>query len=133
MKYDCTKTRDCIHEYHRLCDSYPAGCESDCPLFGVNEICGIDTFENEAFIALLQQWSDEHPEKPKLTKREHEFLKIFLISRDKAIVRGELMNDLYIHYARHDTYFAIDPTMFSFILEEEQMTFDELLKLEVEE
>ena len=130
MKYDCTKTLDFSHERNRMCHSYPEcnGCPLDtwCLEMG-------DTILTEEDIAVVQKWSDEHPEQPKLTKREYEFLKTFLISMDKAVVRGKLMKDLYIHDTRYDTHYAIDPMMFSFIQEEEQMTFNELLKLEVEE
>lgn len=131
-KYDCSKTLDYVHEMSRLCNSIPVvggTCDnSNCPL-GHITICSYPTQEH---IDILQKWSDEHPEKPKLTKREYEFLITFLISMDKYIGR-EPMYDLYIHDARCDTYYGIDPTMFSFIQEGEQMTFDELLKLEVEE
>lgn len=132
MKYDCNKTLDCIHEFNRLChDLHASGCESDCPFFEM-DYCGFDLLD-ENKIALLQKWSDDHPEKPKLTKREYEFLKTFLVSMEKAVVRGKLKKDLYIHDTKYDTHYTIDPTMFSFIQEEEQMTFNELLKLEVEE
>lgn len=128
MKYDCTKTRDCIHEYHRVCDSHPAGCEISCPLIGADEICGFDIFENEDNIALLQKWSDEHPEIPKLTREEYAFLQAFKVTADKQIERkiGHLF--LVMGY----TTMEIWPTMFSFIKEGETWFLGDLLKLEVE-
>lgn len=128
MKYDCTKTLDYFHERYRICKAH-SGCNG-CPLEPLS--CGIQRITQET-IDLVQKWSDKYPEKPRLTKREYEFLKTFLISMDKAVVRGRLMKDLYIHDTRYDTHYAIDPMMFSFIREEEQMTFNELLKLEVKE
>lgn len=124
-KYDCEKTRDFIHEWKRY--SLSRDGRKD-----VQENTPVNTWDDNA-IERIQKWSDEHPEAPKLTKREHEFLATFLISIDKAVVRGKLMQDLYIHDTRYDAHYAIDPTMFSFIQEEERMTFDELLQLEVEE
>ena len=138
MKYDCTKTVDFIHERTRICKFY-TNCDDGCPLNGLLPYdgcydCVLDMVEYmDKIIPVVQKWSNEHPEQPKLTKREYEFLKTFIVSTDKAICRGKLMDDLYIHDARGDMYYGIDPTMFSFIREEEQMTFGELLSLEVEE
>ena len=135
MKYDCTKTLDYDHEVNRMCKTIPTSPIGKCPNCPLANIGGCSPASGliQRTIDIVQKWSDEHPEKPKLTKKEHEFLATFLISIDKAVVRGKLMQDLYIHDTRHDAYCAIDPTMFSFIQEEERMTFDELLKLEVEE
>lgn len=133
-KYDCTKSLDYSHELKRLCTYGKPnfGCLNfECPLR--DKGCFLITAET---VALLQKWSDEHPEMPKptkLTKREHDFLATFLISANKAISRGKNINDLYIHDVISGKYFCIDPTMFFFIREGEQMTFDDLLKLEVEE
>lgn len=128
-KRDCSKILDYIHERDRMCQINKF-CDN-CP-FHVLLSCDVGIATQEA-IDILQKWSDEHPQIMKLSKKEHEFLKTFLISRDKAIIRGKLINDLYVHDSRHNTYSAIDPTMFSFIREEEQMTFDELLSLRVKD
>ena len=128
-KYDCSKTQDCIHEYHRLCDSYPAGCESDCPFIGVEEICGFDIFENEDKIALLQKWSNEHPEAPTITKEERVFLEAFKIPDSKIIRRGSVGVFLYFG----STNIELWGNMFPFIKEGETWSIYDLLKLEVEE
>lgn len=135
MKYDCTKTRDCIHEYHRLCDSHPAGCDNDCPLIGADEICGFDIFESEDVIALLQKWSDEHPEKPKLTKRDYSFLNCFS-PVDKYIRRQYGVLSI-IWYDPMITIGAmeipIDATMFKCVEKGQKWSFEDLLKMEVED
>lgn len=132
MKYDCTKTQDCIHEYRRLCDSHSAGCENDCPFCGMDN-CHLDSFD-EDMIALLQKWSDEHLEKPKLTKREYEFLSAFSDIEGKAIVR---FFDSCLYVRQYSSVrinsISIDPSMFPFISEGEEWYFDKLLGLEVEE
>lgn len=129
MKYDCTKTRDCLHEYHRLCDSYPAGCESGCPFIEEYELCGFDIFESEYNISLLQKWSDEHPEIPKLTREEYAFLQAFKVTADKHIERkiGHLF--LVVGYSSMELW----PSMFPFIKEGETWFLGDLLKLEAEE
>ena len=132
--YDCTKTRDCIHEYHRLCTSYPAGCESSCPLIGV-EICSFDIFENEDAIASLQKWSDEHPEAPKLTKKDYSFLNCFgtvnkYIKRQYGVL-SVLWNGPTITI--NPMEIPIDATMFKCVEKGQKWSFEDLLKLEVEE
>ena len=131
MKYDCTKTRECIHEYHRLCDSYPAGCESSCPLFGVDEICGFDIFENEAAIASLQKWSDEHPEKPKIRKEDLAFIKAFKIRDSKYIEMHQGHLRVVTMYGSQE--FEIWPSMFPFIEEGQNASFIDMLRMEVED
>ena len=135
MKYDCTKTQDCIHEYHRLCDSYPAGCESSCPFIGANDICGLHIFENEAFIASLQKWSDENPEMPKLTQEEHDFLASFMFPDELGIRKGGVTMQLDTHYSEcySNATIPLRKDMFQFIDEDKDWTVEELLKLEVEE
>ena len=133
-KYDCSKVKDCIHEYHRLCDSYPAGCESDCPFIGVEEICGFDIFENEDAIAVLQKWSDEHPEMPKLTQEEHDFLTLFMFPDELSIRKGGVTMQLDTHYEGYydDATIPLKKHLFQFIDEDKDWTVEELLKLEVE-
>lgn len=130
MKYDCTKTRDCIHEFRRLCDSYPAGCESSCPFFEIDETCGFDIFKSEAAIASLQKWSDEHPEKPKLTPEEAAFLRTFKVAKYKYIARYD---ERLFFVLEHDMLVELWPTMFPFIKDGNPWAMEDLLKLEVEE
>jgi len=66
-KYDCTKTLDYAHEYRRMCSST---CCDVCPL-SVLDYCIMEGVTEE-HIAILQKWSDEHPEEPKLTSKEVE-------------------------------------------------------------
>lgn len=128
MKYDCHKTLDFIHEFYRLCKLHPR-CDNDCPLCG--DTCNLHSFDEDK-IALLQKWSDEHPEKPKLTKREHDFLNCFnpvnkyikrqcgvlvIIWKDPTIT----LNAMEI---------PIDATMFSFVEKGQKWSFDGLRKLE---
>lgn len=131
MKYDCSKTRDCIHEYHRLCDSHPAGCENDCPFCGVSEICGFDIFESEDKIALLQKWSDEHPEPPKIRKEDLAFIKAFKIRDSKYVERHHGRLTVVAMYGSQE--FEIWPDMFPFIEEGQSASFIDLLRMEVEE
>jgi len=126
-KYDCLKTQDCIHEYHRVCTSYPAGCESSCPFFEI-DVCGLDMFGSEDMIALLQKWSDEHPEKHTITKEEKAFLEAFKIPHSKYIKRD---SGLWLHHG--DAEMEIQRSMFPFIEEGEAWGVHDLLKLEVEE
>lgn len=133
MKYDCTKTIDCIHEYHRLCcDFHSAGCENDCPFCDMGN-CGLDFFDEDK-IALLQKWSDEHPEKPKLTKEEHDFLASFMYPEELFIRKGGVTMQLDTHYS--DNYsnatIPLKKRLFQFIDENKDWTVEELLKLEVE-
>ena len=129
-KYDCEKTRDCIHEYHRLCDSHPAGCESDCPFIGIEESCGFDIFESEDKIALLQKWSDEHPEPPKLTPEERAFVAAFKVKDSKRIERRH--GKVYVVSMYGSQEFEIWPSLFKFIEEGEHVPLTELMQLEVE-
>ena len=124
-RYDCSKTQDCIHEYHRLCDSHPVGCESDCPFIGVEEICGFDIFENEDAIAVLQKWSDEHPEAPTITKEERVFLEAFKIPHGKIIKRTSA--GLFLYFGWLDI--QLWGNLFPFIEEGQTWSIEDLLKL----
>lgn len=80
---DCTKTKNYLAEKQRMTKHKPnAGayiCELDCldcPLShsnnGIGEPCfGLETLYPEKVIAIVQKWSDEHPQKTYLS----EFLK----------------------------------------------------------
>ena len=132
MKYDCYKTLDCLHEFRRLCwNSHPAGCENDCPFCG-RDNCNLDSFDEDD-IAILQAWSDEHPEPIKLTRKEHDFLTSF-VGLGLNIER-RTSDRLYVvqHSAVDVNAILIDPDSFSFIPVGEVWYFSKLLNLEVEE
>lgn len=128
MKYDCYKTLDYWHEYKRICHVYmnttdAYECNDNCPLR--HKGCEEPTAE---IIAIVQKWSDEHPEIPKLTREEYDFLQVFRVTADKHIERkiGHLF--LVMGYTTMELW----PTMFSFIKEGETWFLGDLLKLEVE-
>lgn len=135
MKYDCSKTQDCIHEFHRLCDSHSAGCDNSCPFIGADEICGFDIFESEDNIALLQKWSDEHPEPPKLTRAEHDFLASFMYPEELFIRKGGYTMQLDTAYAvgYANTTIPLRKDMFPFIKESDNWAAEDLLLLEVKD
>lgn len=113
-KYDCTKTVDFIHEYLRCW-----------------EVSGIHNLvDDDKIIEFIQQWSDEHPEKPTITKDEKVFLEAFRIPHDKHIMRSSGMG-LYFQFGnmRAEIWHA----MFPFIEEGESWSVDELKQLKVEE
>ena len=122
-KYDCTRALDYNHEILRMCHSYPNGCENSCPFEDMD--CNDITEEH---IRMVQQWSDEHPEMPTITKDERLFLECFRIAEDKYIMRTS-PNDLILRFGA--TSMALWPTMFSFIKMNEEWSIEELLKLEV--
>ena len=126
MKYDCTKTLDFIHEFYRLCGLHPSGCENDCPFCGDN--CHLDSFDEDK-IALLQKWSDEHPEDvPKITIEEWDFLESF---KDKSLLIARYGSGLRLMHG--GSWIDLRGMMFSFIHINQPWTIGELLKLEVEE
>ena len=126
-KYDCSKALDLIHEYRRLClDLHSAGCENDCPFCDMGN-CGLDFFDEDK-IALLQKWSDEHPEKPKITIGERNFLEAF---KDENILIARYGSGLRLTYG--GSWTDLRGTMFSFIHINQPWTIGNLLKLEVEE
>ena len=89
--------------------------------------CRYEMFENEEVIAILQKWSDEHPEKPTITKEERVFLEAFKIPDSKIIRRGSVGVFLYFG----STNIELWGNMFPFIEEGETWSIDELKKLEV--
>lgn len=89
--------------------------------------CDLDFFDEDK-IALLQKWSDEHPEKPKITKAERNFLEAFK-NEDLIIVRYG--SGLRLTYG--GLWIDLRDTMFSFIHINQPWTIGELLMLEVEE
>lgn len=125
MKYDCNKILDFVHEYGRMCESI-SDCK-ECPLntLSCDELSSI-TAEH---VAIVQKWSDEHPEIPKLTLEEYDFLQAFRVTADKHIERkiGHLF--LVIGYTSMELW----ASMFPFIKEGETWFLGDLLKLEVKE
>lgn len=129
-KYDCTKTLDYSHETNRMCTTY-ANCK-ECVFKGIGCIPSSITQES---IDIIQRWSDEHPEAPKLTKREHDFLDCFhpmnkYIKRQYGVL-SMIWNDPTI--TMNPMEIPIDVTMFKFVEKGQKWSFDNLLKLEVEE
>lgn len=131
MKYDCNKTLDFSHEYNRLCHCYSC-CSKECPLCTRCPDMGDITAEH---IAIVQKWSDEHPEAPKLTKAEHDFLASFMFPVELAIRKGGVTMQLDTHYSEgySNATIPLKRNMFRFIDEDKDWTVEELLKLEVEE
>lgn len=127
MKYDCNKFLDCVHEQKRMCGSY-SRCRDDCPLKDHN--CAFVHMGQEE-IDILQKWSDEHPEAPKISKRELDFIAMFKWCEDKRIERA-MSGYLFIVFDEKYKY-SLRNSWFSFIEKGESMTFEELLKLEVED
>ena len=81
-------------------------------------------------IDIVQKWSDEHPEVPKLTKKDKAFLECFAgvpgirrISRDNDCV--------YYEYGGVSNMLSFD--MFKALEPNTTMTFEELLELDVED
>lgn len=53
-----------IEERNRMCGYYKKGCESgccDCPVFDI--MCSSVQFVTSEYIAVVEQWSKEHPRK----------------------------------------------------------------------
>lgn len=132
MKYDCTKTLDYMHELNRLCDDqYPKGCAKVCPLaYGCNNK---GDFKPD-YVDIVQKWSDSHPEKPKLTKEEYDFLASFMYPEELSIRKGGFTMQLDTAYAvgYPDATIPLRKDMFHFI-EDKVWSVTDLLKLEVKE
>lgn len=122
-KYDCEKTRDFIHEWAR----YTTACAQ------YTNLEPIEPWEKDA-IERIQKWSDEHPEPPKLTKRDYSFLNCFS-PVDKYIRRQYGVLSI-IWYDPMITIGAmeipIDVTMFKCVEKGQKWSFEDLLKLEVD-
>jgi hypothetical protein len=127
-RYDCNKTADFAHEVKRMCEQYIGDYCYSCPLRGVG--CGIDHIDGDT-IASVQKWSDENPEKPKLTKEEYIFLQGFMHPECKSILRNS-KTLLRLKTINNDDIW-LNPNMFSFIKLGETWWFTDLLKLEVKE
>lgn len=128
-KYDCSITLDCIHELKRLCNSYSLGCEQ-CPFSDTD--CNFEELDDER-IFILQQWSDSHPETLKLTKKEFDFLNSFQFVKGMSIFRPTI-DSLVVEKSDFEVkMIPIEPTLFEFIGDGEEWTFEELFQLEVEQ
>ena len=98
-------------------------CNDSCPL--KHKGCEESTTES---IAIVQKWSDEHPEKPTITKEEKAFLDAFRIPYSKQIKRAM---GLWIQF--DDTGMELHRSMFPFIEEGQAWTVGDLLELEVKD
>ena len=125
MKYDCNKMLDCMHELKRVCDRYTF-CGDGCPLYGRNCVAQSMT---QTEIDILQKWSDEHPEVPKLTKEDRMFLESFEGVEGRKINKSD--GDVFYYYGGVSSMLA--PDMFKALEPKTTMTFEELMELEVEE
>lgn len=125
-KYDCNKTLDYSHEFNRMRKANNCG---RCP-FDIKADCSGVVNLSQKYIDILQKWSDEHPEPPKLTKKERTFLECFDEFLDERMISGYPRVRMY-DYKNSLSY--LKPDMFTFIKDGDSMTFEELLKLEVEE
>lgn len=128
-KYDCNNIMDYGHEFRRLCDSYPS-CSSNgrCPLIG--RYCSSLGHITQEEIDILQKWSDEHPEAPKLTKKDRAFLECFEGVSGRKICKDSDGCAFY-NYSGISSFLSED--MFKALEPDTRMTFEELLELEVEE
>lgn len=122
-KYDCEKTRDFMHEWMR----YHKASE--------NDKFPIITSWEPASIEVLQKWSDANPEPPKLTERDYSLLDCFspvdkYIKRQYGIL-SIIWYDPMITTGQMEI--PIDATMFKCVEKGQKWSFEDLLKLEVEE
>ena len=113
-----------------IVNGIPVGCNTlydctECDFDGINETCNYQ----------LLKWATaefEYKEPaPKLTKREREFIETFWVT-DKAIKRDRLLY-LCCKTYKGEFQFSIKEKLFPFIKQGETWTFEDLLKLEVEE
>ena len=120
-KYNCEKTRDFMHEWIRY-HKAPG-----------NDKFPIITSWEPASIEALQKWSDEHPEAPKLTRKEHDFLTSF----DGHALNIERRSSDRLYVVQHSPVdvntILIDPNSFPFINVGEIWYFTKLLNLDVED
>ena len=132
-KYDCSKTEDFAHEARRMCHFYVGEVRdcTECPMALVH--CDIDDITPDV-IKAVQKWSDEHPEKPKLSKKEYEFLSSFKKIDNRYICRSAA-GDCYVLIPDMDCHIGVADDMFSFIQEGigNGWSLEELLELEVED
>ena len=110
-----------------IVNGIPVGCNT---LYDCTE-CGFDGI-NECDYRLLEWAASEYQEPaPKLTKREREFLECFTHPAFKEIYRKSY--GLYVGTGEPEGALSISDDMFPSIKPGEVWTFEDLLKLEVEE
>lgn len=127
-KYNCNDIMDYGHEFRRLCDLYPSCSDNGgCPLKG--RYCNTLGHITQEEIDILQKWSDEHPEAPILTKTDRAFLECFMGTANRKISR----DSCYAFYEHNGASSMLSRDMFKALEPNTTMTFDELLKLEVED
>lgn len=112
-----------------LVDGKPVLCEDtnchNCGFYKIESRC-----DEQAMEWLLAEYQEPAP---KLTKREREFLECFELKSDLEIMRACVSGMLFV--VSKDSTFSqrISHDMFSFIVPYHTWTFEELMKLEVEE
>lgn len=129
-KYDCSKTLDYIHELRRMCKEYTNSSCEGCPFRNMDCTFVLDITQEH--IAIIQRWSDEHPEKPKLTKTDMTFMEEMCdVNNSKAwgIERSIRLYATCVGAGK----IPIKPSMFQAVDVGTSMTFEELLQLEVED
>ena len=126
-KYDCNKTLDGVHELRRICTVYTK-CEG-CPLKNID--CAFVRDITQEHVNIVQKWSDENPEPPKLTAEERAFVAAFKVKESKRIERRH--GKVYVVSMYGAQEFEIWPSLFKFIEEGEHVPLTELMQLEVEE
>lgn len=97
-KYDCTKTKDFMHELKRAakcckkkslfeCKECEMGCKNGtCFVSLARDLDCIPERQFDFVIGKIQKWSDDHPEKRELTEDETNILKAFKALGFKYIV-----------------------------------------------
>ena len=95
----------------------------NCDFYEMQSSC-----DEQAMEWLLSEYQEPAP---KLTKREREFIETFWVT-DKAIKRDRLLY-LCCKTYKGEFQFSIKEKLFPFIKQGETWTFEDLLKLEVEE
>ncbi len=128
-KYDCNNVMDYGHEFRRLCKLYPSCSDNgSCPLVG--RYCNNLGHITQEEIDILQKWSDEHPEPPKLTKKDRAFLECFGGVGDRKISKD---SNGCVFYYYNGVSSMLSSDMFKALEPETTMTFTELMEREVEE
>lgn len=114
--YNCEKTRDFIHEWarYRLAASKSPGMEI------------VEPWDPDA-IERIQKWSDENPERPKITIEERNFLEAF---KNEGLLIARYGSGLRLTYG--GSWADLRGTMFSFIHINQPWTIGNLLMLEVD-
>ena len=111
-----------------IVNGIPVGCNT---LYDCTE-CDFDSINKTCNYQLLKWATSEYEEPaPKLIKREREFLECFIHPAFKEIYRK--IYGLYVGTGEPRGVLSISDDMFPFIKPGEVWTFEDLLKLEVED